>query len=65
MFYGPLAQLVECSHGMREVSGSIPLRSTRKLDVRLSLPKALDVLFFYNIFNDTGNHIIPVAGGIF
>ena len=28
MFYGPLAQPVERSHGMREVSGSTPLRST-------------------------------------
>ncbi|KKT68642.1 MAG: hypothetical protein UX09_C0049G0001, partial [Candidatus Uhrbacteria bacterium GW2011_GWE2_45_35] len=28
---GPLAQLVERFHGMEEVNGSIPLRSTRQL----------------------------------
>ena len=29
--HGPLAHLVERFHGMEEVKGSIPLRSTRKV----------------------------------
>ena len=43
MGQGPLAQLVERSHGMREVSGSIPLRSTRQYK-RFTLPVGRSVV---------------------
>jgi hypothetical protein len=33
-YCGPLAQLVERFHGMEEVSGSNPLRSTKKIALR-------------------------------
>ena len=40
--YGPLAHLVERFHGMEEVKGSIPLRST-KICVRKFFPVSLSI----------------------